>query len=82
MNELPPLVAPRLSELGGLGALEELNLGAGGARGADGAELDGVLNGDACANQENDRTFVVAWRAGGVVHAAGVVAERKATRPN
>ena len=42
-----------------------------------GAELDGVLNGDACANQENDRTFVVAWRAGGVVHAAGVVAERR-----
>ena len=42
-----------------------------------GAELDGVLNGDACANQENDRTFVVAWRAGDVVHAAGVVAERR-----
>jgi len=42
-----------------------------------GAELDGVLNGDACANQENDRTFVVAWRAGGAVHAAGVVAERR-----
>ena len=42
-----------------------------------GDELDGVLNGDACANQENDRTFVVAWRAGGVVHAAGVVAERR-----
>ncbi len=42
-----------------------------------GAELDGVLNGDACANQENDRTFVVAWRAGGIVHAAGVVAERR-----
>ena len=30
-----------------------------------GDELDGVLQGDACANQENDRTFVVAWRAGG-----------------
>jgi hypothetical protein len=42
-----------------------------------GAELDGVLQGDACANQENDRTFVVAWRAGGIVHAAGVVAERR-----
>jgi len=42
-----------------------------------GAELDGVLNGDACANQENDRTFVVAWRAGDIVHAAGVVAERR-----
>ena len=42
-----------------------------------GAELDGVLQGDACANQENDRTFVVAWRAGDVVHAAGVVAERR-----
>ena len=42
-----------------------------------GAELDGVLNGGACANQENDRTFVVAWRAGGIVHAAGVVAERR-----
>ena len=42
-----------------------------------GDELDGVLNGDACANQENDRTFVVAWRAGDIVHAAGVVAERR-----
>ena len=42
-----------------------------------GDELDGVLNGDACANQENDRTFVVAWRAGAIVHAAGVVAERR-----
>ena len=42
-----------------------------------GDELDGVLQGDACANQENDRTFVIAWRAGGAVHAAGVVAERR-----
>ncbi len=42
-----------------------------------GDELDGVLRGDACANQENDRTFVVAWRAGDIVHAAGVVAERR-----
>ena len=42
-----------------------------------GGELDSILNGDACANQENDRTFVVAWRAGDIVHAAGVVAERR-----
>jgi hypothetical protein len=45
-----------------------------------GGEVDGVLQGDACANQENDRTFVVAWRAGGIVHAAGVVAERRVFR--
>ena len=42
-----------------------------------GDEIDDVLQGNACANQENDRTFVVAWRAAGVVQAAGIVAERR-----